>query len=111
MDITFKSKQIQKIFNSDKKLIKAYGKGCANKITQRCDDLKSASTLEAFKNLPGRCHELKGNLKNYFSLDLEHPFRLIFTPSNNGVLLKPDGGLDRRSVTAIEIIDVEDTHD
>lgn len=111
MDITFKTKKFYKICNSDVELLKAYGKNCARKISARLDDLQAAQSLEVLRTLPGRCHELKGNKKNQLSLDLEHPLRLIFEPTNQDVQRKEDGGLDWSSVNAVEIIGVEDTHD
>lgn len=66
--------------------------------------------MDVFRTLPGRCHELKGDRKGQLSLDLEHPLRLIFMPSDESVIKKEDGGLDWCSVKAVEIIDVEDTH-
>jgi plasmid maintenance system killer protein len=111
MDITFKTKKFHKICNSDIELLKAYGKNCARRIRARLDDLQAAQNLEVLRTLPGRCHELKGNKKNQLSLDLEHPLRLIFEPSNRDIQRKEDGGLDWSSVNAVEIIGVEDTHD
>lgn len=111
VEVTFKSEKLQKVCNSEKELLKSCGKICARKFRARLDDLKAASTLEAFRSLPGRCHELKGDMKGQLSLDLEHPLRLIFEPSGEGVQLKEDGGLDWKSVKAIVILGVEDTHD
>ena len=111
MEIVFKSKKLQDTCNLETKLRKQYGKVCARKIRTRLDDLAAASTLEAFRTLSGRCHELKGNRKGQFSLDLEHPLRLIFEPTGEGVKMKDDGGLDWNSVKAVQINDVEDTHD
>ncbi len=67
--------------------------------------------LEVFKTLLGRCHELKGDKKGLLSLDLEHPLRLIFEPSNKDINKKNDGGMDWNLVNAVKIIDVENTHD
>jgi proteic killer suppression protein len=111
MEITFKNKKLLKVCNSEKELVKVYGKNCARKISLRLDDLQAVTNLEVFKTLPGRCHELKGNRKGQLSLDLEQPLRLIFEPSNEEVKFKEDGGLDWNSVIAVKIIDVEDTHD
>lgn len=109
--VTFKSKKLQEICNTEKKLVKEYGKVCAKKIRTRLDDLKAATTLEAFRTLPGRCHELKGDRKGQLSFDLEHPLRLVFDPAGDDVQNKKDGGLDWNSVKAVKIIGVEDTHD
>jgi len=111
MEITFKNKKLQKICNSEKELVKTYGMSCARRIGARIDDLQAAVNLEAFKTLPGRCHELKGDKKGQLSLDLEHPLRLIFEPSNEEINKKDDGGMDWKLINAVRIIDVEDTHD
>jgi len=50
--------------------------------------------LEIVRALPGRCHELHGNLDGVLSLDLEHPYRLLFEPTEPPPRL-PDGGLDQ----------------
>jgi hypothetical protein len=63
------------------------------------------------RNLPGRCHELREDRAGQLSLDLDHPYRLIFEPADNPIPLKPDGGIDWKKVTAIRIIGVEDTHE
>jgi plasmid maintenance system killer protein len=111
VEITFESKKLQKSCNSDKELLKDYGKNCARKIRARLDDLQAAATLEVMRSLLGRCHELKGDRKGQLSLDLEHPLRLVFRPAGDGVQYKEDGGLEWNSVKAVQIIEVVDTHD
>jgi proteic killer suppression protein len=54
---------------------------------------------------------LTGNRARQLSLDLDHPYRLIFEPAHNPIPRKDDGGLDWSKVTAIIIIGVEDTHE
>lgn len=110
MEITFKNKKLQKIFNSEKELVAKYGRRGADRVMRRLDDLAAASSLEMLRTLPGRCHELKGDKRGVLSLDLEHPLRLLFEPSNTDIK-KEDGGLDWKSVKAIKIIGIEDTHD
>jgi len=44
------------------------------------------------------------------SVDLEHPYRLLFIPANDPVPVTGDGGLDRARVTEIEIVEIADTH-
>lgn len=63
------------------------------------------------RRLPGRCHELTGDLGGFFSIDLDGPYRLIFEPEGNPVPRKEDGGIDWTRVQAICIRSVEDTHD
>jgi proteic killer suppression protein len=63
------------------------------------------------KIVRGRCHELTGNRAGTLSLDLVHPYRLIFEPADEPVPRKPDGGLDWKRVTRIRILEVADTHE
>ena len=62
------------------------------------------------RTLPGRCHELTGDRKGTLSIDLDGPYRLIFEPAENPPPVKTDGGLAWELVTAIRILEVEDTH-
>lgn len=59
---------------------------------------------------PGRCHELKGERAGQLSVDLTHPHRLVFVPSDDPPPERPEGGLDWGLVTAITVIAIEDTH-
>ena len=72
----------------------------ARRVGLRLDDLAAAETLEIVRVLPGRCHELHGDLDGVLSLDLDHPYRLLFEPTEPPPRL-PDGGLDQ----------AEDTHE
>lgn len=112
MDIKFKTKKLQKKYNNQKLLIRSHGKRQANLIRRRLDELLAVTSLNDLMLLPGpRCHELKGNRAGQFSVDLDHPYRLIFKPANDPVPQKPDGGLDWRRINAVEINGIEDTHE
>jgi proteic killer suppression protein len=56
-------------------------------------------------------HQLVGNREGQFSVDLDHPYRLIFYVADSPVPLKADGGADLSKVTTILIQGVEDTHE
>ncbi|HEY5750014.1 MAG TPA: hypothetical protein VIU12_28295 [Chryseolinea sp.] len=74
-------------------------------------ELKAAENLhQIFRVPPPRCHELNGDRKGQLSVDLDHPYRLIFIPANEPVPRKEDGGLDWQQVTEIEILEIADTH-
>jgi proteic killer suppression protein len=74
-------------------------------------ELKAADTLSDISHLPpARCHEMTGNRAGQFSVDLEHPYRLLFVPANAPIPCPEGGGFDREQVTEIEIIEVADTH-
>lgn len=111
MDIIYSTRKLRRNFNDDKRLTRVYGPRQAGVIRRRLDDLHAADVLSVLRLLPqARCHELRGDRKGQLSIDLVHPFRLIFVPANDPVPQKPDGGLDWSQVTAVEIVDVEDTH-
>lgn len=110
MDINFKSKKLAKTCNNYERSQKAYGQVGAKKLRRRLDDMRAATCLDDLQNLPGRCHELKGDLAETLSLDLEQPYRLLFVPAHDSLPRKADGGLDWTQITAVEIVGVEDTH-
>jgi len=112
MDIIFKTKKLAKEFNDSKLLQIRHGPHRAKLIRRRLDELRAASVLAEVGTLPqARCHELTGDRSGQLSVDLDHPYRLLFRPGNNPIPTKPDGGLDWAKVTQIEILSVEDTHD
>ena len=110
MDIAFSTIKLQKTLNTQNLLVKVHGPDRARRIRKRLDDLNAATTLEDIRSLPGRCHELTGDRAGQLALDLDHPYRLIFTPAHDPFPVKDDGGLDWTAVTAVVILGVEDYH-
>lgn len=110
MDIVFRSTKDTKLFNSDKKLTQTFGPEATKRIRKRLDQLRGATVLEDLRNAPGRLHQLSGDRAEQFSLDLVHPYRLLFEAANDPIPRKPDSGVDWTQVTAVRIIEVEDTH-
>jgi plasmid maintenance system killer protein len=111
MVIVFEDRKFEKQCNNKSKLIQGQGAIRAKKLRLRLDDLKAALTLEDMRNAPGRCHELHGNLADHLSLDLDHPYRLIFVPNHEPIPRKEDEGLDWAQVTVVKIIGIKDTHE
>jgi proteic killer suppression protein len=111
MIIRFGSEKLNKVFNRQDLLVRKYGAERAKRIRQRLDDLDAARSLEDFRFLPGRCHELTGDLQGLLSLDLDGPYRLYFRPAEDPPPAKPDGGLDWSRVTEVVIEKVFDPHE
>ena len=114
MDILFKSTKLEKEFNEGKQLLKIHGSRRAKVIKIRLAELRAAVSLNDLGppyDGPGRCHELIGNRKGQLSVDLDHPYRLIFVPNHEPIPRKSDGGLNWKQVTAVMIIGIEDTHE
>jgi len=111
MDIVFDNTKLEKECNNQRLLVKRHGSDRANRIRRRLDDLRAANVLEDMRNISGRCHELTNNRAEQLSLDLDHPYRLIFEPADDPILRKLDGGIDWTKVTRVKILGVEDTHE
>ncbi len=113
MDITFATKKLMKQLNEGKTMIKVHGPIRAKKLMIVMASLRAVENLGVFAppySPPNRCHELSGNLKGLLSVDLDHPYRLLFKPVNDPVPMRKEGGLDWGKVTIIEIQRVENTH-
>lgn len=62
----------------------------------RIDQISAALSVEMMIQFRiGRCHQLKGNRKNQFAVDLVHPYRLVFEKK----------GTEIQIANIIEIID------
>ncbi len=113
LSIEFASKKLARKFNSEKALLKAFGKNRAKRVAIVMTSLRASPNLGIFAppySPPHRCHELTGNLKGKLSLDLDGPYRLIIEPTNDPLPTRDDGGLDWQGITAIRILCIEDTH-
>ena len=113
MDITFSSKKLKKQLSEAKVMARTHGPRRTSLLKVIMTQLRAAPNLGVFAppySPPNRCHELKGNKKGVLSVDLDHPYRLLFKPINDPVPMRPEGGIDWHQVTAIEIKGVEDTH-
>ena len=111
MEITFRTRKLQKIFNSCKGIKRNYGDRMARAIQNRLAVLKNASKLSLVPtSRPERLHQLSGNRKGQFAVDLVHPQRLVLEPNHDPVPENEEGGIDKDQVTAITIIEVTDYH-
>lgn len=111
MQITFSTSKLEKTFNTENALVKRYGSRMKIVIVNRMAVLDTASNLALVPTTPPeRMHQLVGQLKGKFAVDLVHPFRLIFEPNHELLPRKDDGGIDTQKVVAITILEVKDYH-
>ena len=111
MEIIFRTRKLAKIFNSTSALQKAYGDRTAQTIMRRLAVLKNASTLSLVPTTkPERCHQLTGDRRGQYAIDLIHPHRLIFKATHEPLPRKENGAIDTDQVTAITVIAVVDYH-
>lgn len=109
MEISFASSRLQKTCNSEKQMRKEYGPKMVSILQRRLADLAAAENLEVMRALPGRCHELRGDLKGHLAVDLEQPNRLVFRPLGDDIRNK-DTTLNWQKVEAVEIVAIGDYH-
>lgn len=79
MIIKFKTRQLETCFREYRKARKAFGEQLARKYIQRVNLIQQSQNLDELKKLPAlRCHELKGNRKGQYAINLTGFYRLIF---------------------------------
>jgi plasmid maintenance system killer protein len=111
MRIYFRTRKLQKLCSTKKEAEAKLGHKMAARLFQRMMELSAAGTLKDISHLPpARCHELTADRRGQLSVDLEHPYRLIFIVANGPIPRREDGGLDWASVTEIEITEITDPH-
>jgi proteic killer suppression protein len=100
---------------SDSRRVRVYGVDQARKIALRLTALKGAASLADFwppGTPPERCHLLTENFKGLFSMDLKHPYRLLFRPSGLAPDAEFESELQRwQAIQSIVIEGIEDTHE
>ena len=114
MDITTRDKDLRRALDDEATCVRRFGADMTKKLKLRLHALRAAESLADFwppKSGPERCHELKGELAGTFSIDVKQPYRLLFRPVETA---PPEDRSDEqqrwKSITAIELLTIEDTH-
>lgn len=110
MELSYKTKKLEKSLTTDKGLAKSYGK-LAKKIKQRRIQLESAENLEVISKLPVlRLHQHIGKGKGTWSIDIQENWRILFIINQDPIPTLEDGGVDLKAITIIKIEEVKDPH-
>jgi proteic killer suppression protein len=109
LEVSFDDSDLAETFGNARVLRKKHAEVRAKKIEQRLKALAAAESLVVMRSAPGRCHELHGDRAAQLSLDLDHPYRLLFRPAGDPAP-GPGGALDWSVVRAVVVIGIEDTH-
>jgi plasmid maintenance system killer protein len=110
VDVEFDDARLGRICNDEQRMMQKLGRPRATRLGMRLSLLANASNLEELRHAPGRLHELTADRAHQFSLDLDHPYRLLFRPTENPPPMRADGGIDWSRVTAVTVIGIEDPH-
>lgn len=98
LDVKYKSNKLSKVCTDFAYAKKEYGERMATLIHQRVNEIKAATSVEMLVQFSiGRCHPMQGNRKGEYTMDLVHPYRLIFENNN-------------QEVQFVRIINIEDYH-
>jgi len=109
--IYFRTKKLRDLCSKEKEGVKALGANCAKRLRQRLMELSAAESLADIPHAPPpRLHALTGDRDGQFSVDLAHPYRLLFILADDPLPLNENNEIDRARVREIEIIDITDTH-
>ncbi|MFM2058903.1 MAG: hypothetical protein RLY71_3288 [Pseudomonadota bacterium] len=109
MEIRFKDKTVRELCEKRATAVKKLGDVVARKLRTRLDDLEAAGTVGEL--VAGRPHPLKGDRLGQFAVDLAGGWRLVFSPANDPMPRRPDGGTDWTQVTIVCIDYIGDYHD
>lgn len=114
MDISTRDNRLRAAIQDEAVCRKRYGSDMAKKLKNRLASLRAAASLAVFwppKSGPERCHELQDDLAGTFSIDVKQPYRLLFVPIEEEAPSDRSNEQQRwASITAIELLRIEDTH-
>ncbi|NOY06265.1 MAG: plasmid maintenance system killer [Chlorobi bacterium] len=80
MIIVFRTRRLQKQYESSREAEKEYGRIVARKYIERINIIKCTLDIDELRSMPGlRCHPLKGDRKDQWAVKLTGIYRLIFT--------------------------------
>lgn len=89
---------------------KAFG-SMAKKAYQRMKEIEASENLDILMRIPAaNCHELSGDRKEQFAVDISGNYRLIFVPDHDPVPRTADGNLDAIRIVEIKMLGKEDYH-
>lgn len=109
MEIDFIDNKLRALCERQSDAQKKLGANGAKKLRTRLADLQAVSNV--LELLAGRPHELTGDRKGQYAVDLDGGRRLVFEPDHKPVPSKLDGGIDWSRVTRIRIVYIGDYHD
>ena len=114
MELITRNRKLRAAMSSEPECLRQFGRDMCKKLLLRIAALKAAPSLGVFwppKSGPERCHELIGDQKGVFSMDVKQPYRLLFRP------IDEDRSADRSDererwnhIHTVELLDIKDTH-
>lgn len=111
MEITFRSRRLQRLCADPKAAAREWGPVVARKLAERLNLLLRADCLRTVQQVPhARCHQLTGDRAGQFAITVHGPMRIVFVVAQDPIPRLSDGGIDLAQVTAITVLEVVDYH-
>lgn len=109
IDIAWSTVKLRKLCSDERSGQKQWGPAWAA-LKRRLASLDAADCLAAMANVPGRCHQLRGDRAGQFALHVLGPLRLVIVPDHDPVPALADGSPDLAHITKVRILEVVDYH-
>lgn len=110
MEICYGNNKIKKQLSSATEMKKAFGAN-ATRVSIRLDEIRASPNLKILMQIPAaNCHQLSGNRKNEWAVDISRNHRLIFEIWQDPVPKTENNEVDTIRVTDIQITKTEDYH-
>lgn len=109
MKLSFKNRQLTKLCEQSKTMVRELGESRARKLQSRLAELVAAANVCDL--VAGRPHPLRGDREGQFSLSIEGGTRLVFEPAGDQIPKLLSGGIDWQKVSEVRIIFIGDYHD
>lgn len=108
MDIVFENRNLQRLCEDERRMLRELGRAGAKKLKARLADLEAAQVVTDVKR--GRPHPLKGESRGRLALDLDGGCRLVIEPVQAPPPETPDGAVDWSSVQDVRVVMIGDYH-
>lgn len=110
MEIDYSNNKLRKQLSDASEIKRAFGVN-AKKVMARIDDIMASPNLAVLMQIPAaRCHQLTGDRKGEWALNISPNHRLIFEIAQDPIPIKEDGSVNTILVTEIRISGTEDYH-
>lgn len=109
MEISFSTPDIEAMCRKPPVAVRKLGALSAKALSKRLDQLFAAQNV--LELVAGRPHPLKGNRLGQYALDLHAGDRMVVISAVLPAPMLPSGGIDWRSVTHVQVIEIGDYHD
>ena len=111
IEVRWSNRKLEEACSSEPIGRRRYGAAEFRKLQVRLAALAAAPSLETMRSLPGRCHQLVGDRRGEFAIDLWGQYRLVFLADHDPVPRDETGTIVWAAITRIVIMEIVDYHE